>query len=133
MRRRSCAITVLAAVMILSLGLSGCTEVDQVSYNISKEADNFNVIRRLVVINARTNTPTFELIGAFSVQTDEMSGKVDIVVEVEEGLYKKHFIWITDGVIMHVEDIEGAEVSKYRYEVNFLPEQIVPIEFTSND
>ena len=32
-----------------------------------------------------------------------------------------------------VEDIGGAEVSKYHYEVNFLPEMIVPVTLTEND
>jgi hypothetical protein len=32
-----------------------------------------------------------------------------------------------------VEDISGASVSKYHYEINFLPEMIIPIEFTSKD
>lgn len=45
----------LLAVMMLCVGLVGCTEADNVSYNISKEANNFNVTRRLAVINARTD------------------------------------------------------------------------------
>jgi hypothetical protein len=32
-----------------------------------------------------------------------------------------------------VEDISGAYVNKYKYEINFLPEMISPITFTSND
>ncbi len=34
----------------------------------------------------------------------------------------------------YIEDtIGGANVDKYHYEVNFLPEMIVPVTFTSND
>ena len=32
-----------------------------------------------------------------------------------------------------VEDVSGAEVDKYRYEVDFLPESIVPITFKAKD
>lgn len=32
-----------------------------------------------------------------------------------------------------VEDIGGADVNKYKYEVNFLPETIQPISIKSND
>ncbi len=32
-----------------------------------------------------------------------------------------------------VEDVSGAYVSKYHYEVNFLPQMIKPVTFTSND
>ena len=41
---------ILAIVLIVTTAAftSGCTEVEQVSYNVSQEADNFNVIRRLL-------------------------------------------------------------------------------------
>ena len=32
-----------------------------------------------------------------------------------------------------VEDISGAEVDKYHYEVNFLPDMITPVTLTSDD
>ena len=32
-----------------------------------------------------------------------------------------------------VEDVSGAEVDKYHYEVNFLPEAIIPVTFTNKD
>ena len=39
----------LVAVMMVT-GITGCRQADKVSYNVSEEADNFNVIRRLTVI-----------------------------------------------------------------------------------
>jgi hypothetical protein len=66
---------------IFCLSLAGCTEASRVSANISKEADNFNVQRRLCVINARTDKPILEVIGLFSVQTDANNNEIDIIVE----------------------------------------------------
>lgn len=39
---------VIAAIGCLGIGgiVTGCTEADKVSTNVSKEADNFNVLRR---------------------------------------------------------------------------------------
>lgn len=122
----------LLAVMMLCVGLVGCTEADNVSYNISKEANNFNVTRRLAVINARTDKPVFELIGNFSLANNG-ENELEVTVECEEGVYKKHFIYLNDWTIYVVEDVSGAYVDKYKYEVNFLPEQIIPVTFTSND
>ena len=51
----------LAALVLACASITGCTEVDQVSTNISKEADNFNVTRKLTVVNARTDTILLEL------------------------------------------------------------------------
>ena len=52
MRKRILAI-VLMVVMIATTVLVtvGCTEATQVSYNVSQEADNFNVIRRKQTIS----------------------------------------------------------------------------------
>lgn len=102
-----------------------------VSTNISKEANNFNVIRRFVAFNTRTDKVILEIIGCMSIQ--RASGDVDIIVEVERGIYKKHFVSLNEWTTYSVEDLSGAFVDKYHYEINFLPEMIVPITFTSKD
>ena len=47
-------ISALIAVMIL--GTCGCSTADTVNYNLNKEANEFNVYRRITVTNARTDT-----------------------------------------------------------------------------
>lgn len=121
----------IITVVLMAMSLTGCTEAERVSENVSQEADNFNVIRRLVVINARTDKPMFELVGAFSFTLEE--NRIIAVVETGKGEYKKHSVGLTDWTLWSVEDISGASVDKYHYEVNFLPEMIVPITFTSKD
>lgn len=123
---------VLVLVFTLAVSLSGCTEAERVSYNVSKEADNFNVTRRFIAINARTDKPIMEIIGLMSIQTTG-DGDVDVIVEVAPNVYKKNWVHINDWVIYSVEDINGAYVDKYHYEINFLPEMIVPITFTNQD
>lgn len=125
-------IAIILLLIIAVITLAGCTEVNRVSYNIGQEADNFNVTRRLAVINARTDEPVFELIGNFSLQNNS-SSELEIVCEVEEGKYKKHFVYLNEWTIYVVEDVSGAYVDKYHYEVNFIPEMIQPITFTNKD
>ena len=60
----------LAVFVLLCAFLTGCTEVYKVSNNISQEADNFNVTRKLTVLNARTDTILLELTGTFSLQNN---------------------------------------------------------------
>lgn len=115
-----------------TLGLTACRQSERVSYNIGKEADNFNVTRRLAVINARTDKPVFELIGNFSLSNNS-TNELEVVCEVENGVYKKHFVYLNEWTIYVVEDVSGAYVDKYHYEVNFLPEMIIPVTFTAND
>ena len=132
---RILALTIaIMIVIVVILSCVGCAESqsERVSYNISQEADNFNVTRRLAVINARTDKPVFEMIGNFSLSNNS-SNELEVTVETEKGVYKKHFIYLNDWTMYVVEDISGAYVNKYKYQINFLPEMIQPITVTKND
>ena len=114
-------LAMLLALLMVMVCLTGCTESEQVSYNISKEADNFNVTRRLTVINARTDTVLLEMIGTFALKNNS-SSELEVICEVADGTYQKHFVYLNEDTLYVVEDISGASVDKYHYEINFLPE-----------
>lgn len=120
------------AVLLIGCLCVGCTQADRVSHNISKEADRFNVTRRLAVINARTDAPIFECIGNFSVSNNS-TNELEVTVEVAQGQYKKHFVYLNEWTIYTIEDVSGAFVNNYHYEVNYLPEMFIPIEITTKD
>lgn len=133
MKKRIIAlVSVLVILACVAASVTGCREADRVSYNVSKEADNFNVTRRLTVINARTDKPIFEMIGRFSLDNNDVN-ELEIIVETADEIYKKHYVYLNEWTIYVVEDVSGAYVDPYHYEVNFLPEMIVPVTFTSND
>lgn len=123
------SMVLLTMVLIICVG---CTQAERTSYNISREADRFNVTRRLAVINARTDKPVFEIIGNFSI-SNNANNELEIVCEVENGKYKKHFVYLNEWTIYTVEDVSGAYVDNYHYEVNYLPEMIVPVTVTMKD
>ena len=122
----------LMMVLITIFSLVGCTEAQRVSRNVSQQADNFNVQRRVTVINTRTDKPVLEVIGNLSVQNTG-DGDVDLIIETSPNVFMKHFVHLNEWTIYVVEDISGAYVDKYHYEINFLPEMIIPITFTSQD
>lgn len=122
----------IMSIIICALMLTGCTQVDRVSSNIRQQADNFNITRRIVVINARTDKPVFELTGNFSLQNN-YNGELEIIVEIGNGVYKKHFVYLNDWTMYVVEDVSGAFVDKYHYEINYLPEMIQPFTIISED
>lgn len=125
-------LSLIIALCLTAILLAGCREANKVSHNVSQEADNFNVIRRIVVYNARSDTLVFELTAAFSFTLE--TNRIILICETGPSEYKKHSIGINEEyTLWFIEDVSGANVDKYRYEVNFLPEMIVPITFTSND
>lgn len=111
----------LAVFVLLCAFLTGCTEVYKVSNNISQEADNFNVTRKLTVLNARTDTILLELTGTFSLQNNS-ENELEVIIETAEGKYQKDLVYLNDYTMYVVEDISGTDVDKYHYEINFLPE-----------
>lgn len=126
-------IFILIGIMIAgAMLLTGCRQAERVSYNIGQEADNFNVTRRIVVYNARTDKLVFELIGNFSLKNNT-TNELEIVCEIDDNVYKKHFVYLNEYTLYVVEDVSGAYVDKYHYEVNYIPEMIVPVTFTSKD
>lgn len=126
---------VVIILIVISLFALVCCEreSDRVSHNVSYEADNFNVIRRVAVINTVDGTPLFECIGRISLDTDNPN-KLVIIAEVAEGQYKKHIIGLNDATTMYVvEDINGTGVNKWAYEVNYNPKQLHLFTFKNVD
>ena len=63
----------------------GCdTEANRVSYNLSQEADNFNVIRQLTVINCIQGDVLFQMTGKMSIKADATDNQLEVVVEDEK-------------------------------------------------
>lgn len=126
-------IKILIACLLVVAFIVGCSEADRVSYNISQRADNFNVTRRLTVFNIRTDAVLFQMTGKFSIKTDNHDGQLEITCEVNDGEYSKHFVRLSDETTYIVEDLSGTEVSKYSYELNFLPQMVPGVKIVSED
>ena len=126
-------IYILTIMVMLVLLFSGCSQASRVSHNLSQEADNFNNVRQLTVINCIKGDVLFQMTGKLSINVDELDNQLEIVVEDENGLYKKHFIGLSDNVTYVVEDITSKDVSKYKYTLNFNPNMWIPIEIETID
>lgn len=132
MKKTRLAISCIALAAAAAVAFTGCRQAERAQYNVQLEADNFNVERRLTVINARTDKPLLELTGYFSIDNNDSS---ELVVTLETGPneYRVDYVYLNDWTLYVVEDVSGAHVDPYHYEINFLPEMIVPFNVTSND
>lgn len=121
----------MAMVMIL---LCGCeSEAAHVSYNVSKEADNFNVVRRLTVINTRTDKCELQMTGKISIE--DVTDGIAVLVEIDrkKGIYQKHWVYLNQDTMYTVEDLNGVSVSKYAYEMEFMPQTLAPVRITTEE
>lgn len=121
-------IILFMSVFIVS-SLAGCNEADRVSANLSVQADNFNVLRQVTVINCIANDVVFQMTGKLSIKADRAENQLEIVVENEDGTYSKHIIGLSNNVTYVLEDIDTNYVDKYRFVINYNPKMWVPVKF----
>lgn len=121
-------ILITITILIALLGVAGCTQADKVSENLSQEADNFNVVRQLTVINCLQGDILFQMTGKLSIYADTADNQLEVVVEDENGKYQKHLIGLSDNVTYTVEQKRYEDVSNYRYTLNFNPDMWFPVD-----
>jgi hypothetical protein len=120
--------TVFMMALLIMVLLIGCQrQSEKVSYNLSLQADNFNVARKLTVINQRTDTILFQMKGNFSIEK-ESDGDLAVIGENENGTFYKHFVCLSSEITYIIEDLGTTGVNKYKYEINFNPKMIIPVK-----
>ena len=134
MKKAKISLAILS-VLLTATVLTGCeTEAQRVSYNLSQQADNFNIVRQLTVINCIEGDVLFQMTGKMSITADTADNQLEIIVE-DNGTYVKHFVGLSDNVTYVVEDLNlGAnEVNKYKYTLNFNPKMWIPYDVETID
>ena len=127
-------LTVFLGIGMIGGILTGCTQAERVKYNITKEADNFNIVRQLTVINCITGDTLFQMTGKMSITADTEDNQLEIIVEAD-GTYVKHFVGLSDNTTYVVEDLNLGDnaVSKYKYTLNFNPNMWIPVNVETID
>lgn len=115
-------------IFVSAMLLTACSKADRISYNVSREADDMNIVRKVTVINAIQGEILYQMTGKMSIRADSSDQQLEIVAEAEDGGYKKHFIGLSDNVTYIVEDITGADVSDTKYRLIFNPDMVIPVE-----
>ena len=98
--------------------LTGCTAADNVNHNLTQAADNFQVVRKITVYNARTDLIVMEMEGYMSLSNNSTN---ELVVTCRTGAdeYKKNYVYLNEYVIYVVEDVTGTTTDPYHYKVKF--------------
>lgn len=119
-------VILLILLMMVSVVLFACSEADTVSENLSKEADSFNVERRVVFFNGITDKYLLTIEGLCSLGNNDDARKLSVTCKTGENDYKKHFLGLSDNVSYFVEQTESESVDPFHYKVIFRPESIIP-------
>ena len=131
MKKKIIGLFLLLGICVTSF--TGCDEARRVNFNLTEEADNFNLVRQLTVINCLQGDVLFQMTGKITADVDD--NQLEIIVENEDGSYAKHFVGLSDNVTYIIEDLNlGAnDVEKYKYTLNFNPKMWFPLEVETID
>lgn len=121
MKKKIAIILMLAALAWI---LAACTQAENVRHNLRREADDFNIRRRITVLNTRTDTPMMQITGLLAIETDD-DGDLNIMIEKAPGEYVLNYAHLSQDTTYIVEQIETKEVSKYQYEIKFYPSNLI--------
>ena len=121
MKKKILLIVLLGIAVVL---LSSCRQADTVRHNLKREADDFNIRRRITVLNTRTDTPMMQITGLLSIDVDK-DGDLNITIEKEPNQFVLNYAHLSQDTTYIVEQIETKEVNKYQYEIKFYPTQLI--------
>jgi hypothetical protein len=123
----------LTAVSIAALlGLAACQDDATIaSHNLSKAADNFEVLRRVVFINGITGDYLLSIEGLCSIV--DQGTQLEVTCKDGNANYKKHFLGLSDNVTYLAEQMQAKDVSVYHTRITFKPQSILPdVDFRGN-
>jgi ABC-type Fe3+-hydroxamate transport system substrate-binding protein len=120
----------IAVVLLIAsaITISACSSnADKASKNISTEAEQFKVQRRIVGINGITDKVEFEVEGRCSVEYGaSLPRTLDVICKQGPNDYRKHYIGLSDNIFWISTQLKGINVSVYRTKIILKPQNIVP-------
>ena len=108
----------LLMALLCALCLVSCVKSEMVNHNLSQAADNFEVVRKITVYNARTDLIIMEMEGYMSLSNNSTNELV-VTCKTGENEYKKNYVYLNEYVIYVVEDITGNVTDPYHYKIHF--------------
>lgn len=112
----------LGATLLLTA--AGCESDSQVaSKNVSTAADNFEVQRKIVGINTRTDNYLFYVEGRCSI---ERAGDLIVICKHGPDDYRKHYLGSATDVAWVATQEAGIDVSVYHTRIILKPENLMP-------
>ena len=118
------ALLLLTITLIATVALTGCTDADVASRNLSRAAENFEIDRRIVFYNGVTGGYMLTIEGRCAIE--DQKTQLEVTCQTGPRDYRKHFLGLSDNVTYFAEQLSQGDVSAYHYRITFKPQLIVP-------
>lgn len=117
-----------AAISLATIGtLTACGQTDAkvVDENLKTAAEQFEVNRRITVVNTFTDKYIMVVEGKCSLEFPSEK-RDEIICKLADGGFVKHHVMKGDNVLVMSEQVNGTAADTDRYRVIFKPESIIP-------
>ena len=119
----SLAVTAVAGLLLLT----GCMrDADIASYNLSTDADNFKVQRKVTFLNTITDEVLYTVEGNFAIVADTADNQLEITAKTGNDEFQKHFLGLSPTTVYIVEQLEWQEVNKHNFKITINPSALIP-------
>lgn len=114
--------SIIAVLVFAVIVMAGCSQAETVKNNLQKDADRFDVYRKMTFVNLYTNDVLYSVEGYFSLQTtysNEYQGQqeVGIVIKVGHDQYQMHYFSIANNVTYVIEQLENTTTNPYNWNI----------------
>lgn len=106
--------------------VAGCNDAEVVSNNLSKDADNFKVQRRITFINTVSDEVLYTVEGNMAIVADTEDNQLEITAQTGSNQFQKHFLGLSPTTVYIVEQLEWQDVNKYQFKITLKPSAIIP-------
>lgn len=111
-------IALLLAVVVL---LTGCTSASRVNHNLSRQANEFNIYRKITVMNMRTDKVVLTVEGYMAL-TNNDDNELVVTIQTGENKYYKDYIYLNEWTCYIMEQTEPTSTNRYFYEIVVFPD-----------
>lgn len=117
-----------ALVALLAIvTLSGCARDSEIaSQNISNDADNFKVLRKITFINTVSGEVLYTVEGNMSIKADTADNQLEITAKTGKDKFQKHILGLSPRTVYIVQQQEWQEANQYNFQITWKPSALVP-------
>ena len=115
------------AALLAIVTLSGCArDSDVASRNISNDADNFKVLRKITFINTESGEVLYTVEGNMSIKADTGDNQLEITAKTGKDKYQKHILGLSPKTVYIVQQLEWQTTNQYNFKITWKPSTVVP-------
>lgn len=118
-------VLLIGASLVGLTALAACQDDAQiVNHNLTKAADNFELVRNVVFYNTWIGEPVLSIVGVCSV-TDS-GHKFQVTCKEPNGTYTRRQMGRNANMTYYLDQVEGVDVSAFHSRVTFKPQSMLP-------